>query len=1299
MSQVPKNPLTLRTSPRLDFPVFEDPTLRRFRLEDEAALEPGFLDLFAAGVNQEWVPFAALRYLRKGLAADDDPEYPGFSQLPKETQDALVEGIPVDQRHPIQMAFSLRQAELISSNLRRLFEAEQMLNDAGAVGLVARLAAALTDPFAIAVGVTTGGMGNVLAKAKLGRKLTILASAPTRGRRALKSGLIAGAENLGIEAALLIDNPTKSPTDLLFAFAAGGTLGGGASILTGRTLAKTQRAAQRFTENILALDAQKIAQETGTTLTQRGAALLAEYSGTKKGEDLFASVLHAAGLDPDDMKFYLDILKEGDGDLDAALGKLVSAIPDAPLPQKIGMTAEQAVKISFARAAAAGRSLTADDVGKLVREFGVAGAAPDASELSLAERVRLEEAAGEEVNIILPKDKVTMGDHPKRDQEATITSIDVEGGTYFATDQDGNEFSFGANQASRAGKMLGEPQDISALIDPTDVDLGKISKPPPPRDPAEAGDVSFFGRSSAILGRGLNAVAISMAGRLVRNPAASVRRLVSILAQNAIPQKGLVQAETASEGAFRHSQVRLGRFWSEARPAYNDWAKGQNLSFFEKRVKTNKFDEFFNEVGKAVRRAVGEYSENVHINQVADHIREQMKEMLIFGQRHGVKGLEQVEVNPNYLPRIWSIEKIHSLDQTKGAEWFVGALTKALLDANPTLKEDLAKKWARGMNLIIRNTDKYTDLQRSQIFNSEATELMREAMSDAGMAAGDVESIMRLVAPRKSATEGTSRAKKRNYLNETTEYEGTSLEEAMENNAATLMTLYSKQIVGASMMSKVLQEMSRVTGREMVTTGRLMDFLGKEMTEAGMSDTARNSAVGKIETMIRSIEGKRIHSATKHSELLANLRAYNFLRVGGQFGIAQLPEFGSIFGTVGLGAIVRQMPAFGQALKLSREGKVSNQLIHEWEAIIGAGTNWKNSEVLSRVDVDGQLNEMGKTANRALRRLGRGMGAANFMTPITTMQERMVINVVSQAFFDRAVRGRSFGKARLASLGLTEEDGRKIVSAIRKYASRQDSAVGGPRLVRVNFDQWGTLAADAAEELDEIEAASRLIGAVQRWSGRAVQKNDIGNLSYWMTTDSGRIISQFKTFGLVAWDKQFLARTAMVMDGLNMREPELAYHSFMEATLSSGFAAMAYSLRTYTNSFGRDDREEFLKDALSPKKLAIAAVQQSAWASFLPDIADNIFWMAGQEESVFTNRTSGLPTVARTGALLANPSFDMITGLGKFAHAASTTAWGDDFTKAEYKNAVKLIPGIRLTHMITIADLVAGERGLDLPDE
>ena len=77
-------------------------------------------------------------------------------------------------------------------------------------------------------------------------------------------------------------------------------------------------------------------------------------------------------------------------------------------------------------------------------------------------------------------------------------------------------------------------------------------------------------------------------------------------------------------------------------------------------------------------------------------------------------------------------------------------------------------------------------------------------------------------------------------------------------------------------------------------------------------------------------------------------------------------------------------------------------------------------------------------------------------------------------------------------------------------------------------------------------------------------------LNVHMTSTLGKIITQFRTFMLVSYSKQFLH---------NIKRNDFAAYSAM--MYSTFFAGLSYTAQMRANAIGREDKEEFLKERLS----------------------------------------------------------------------------------------------------------------------
>ncbi len=167
-----------------------------------------------------------------------------------------------------------------------------------------------------------------------------------------------------------------------------------------------------------------------------------------------------------------------------------------------------------------------------------------------------------------------------------------------------------------------------------------------------------------------------------------------------------------------------------------------------------------------------------------------------------------------------------------------------------------------------------------------------------------------------------------------------------------------------------------------------------------------------------------------------------------------------------------------------------------------------------------------------------------------------------------------------------------------KYADSSSEFVGD-----FNLNDWDDPKARDVWEL-----------GMKRRVGEIVQSNNVGNLPGWAFSDFGQMFAQFRTFTLAAFPKQLL--NTMSYGDLQ------AVYTMM---LNSVFAATGYAAQKTVSAVGRDDADEFRERYITPEKMALAAWERSAWASFTPIAGDVLSFMAtGEVMSPYSKRSTGL---------------------------------------------------------------------------
>ena len=264
---------------------------------------------------------------------------------------------------------------------------------------------------------------------------------------------------------------------------------------------------------------------------------------------------------------------------------------------------------------------------------------------------------------------------------------------------------------------------------------------------------------------------------------------------------------------------------------------------------------------------------------------------------------------------------------------------------------------------------------------------------------------------------------------------------------------------------------------------------------------------------------------------------------------------------------------------------------------------------------------------------------------------------------------------------LDQEEANLVFKYMKKHATLENSFLFRTKKLRqVNLEEWGQTAEGAK--------ARDILGiAVARWTRRAIQQNDLGNLSRFMTKEYGKVVVQFRTFMVVSHAKQLLHNVAM----RDMR----AFQAMMYSSISAG---LAYPAQQNIQMIGLSDKEkrERKEERLSASAIAKATFARSSYAAFIPGGIDTAFDIYGADPFFANYRSSGLDSNFLTG----NPSYQILFGATGAENALKTvvrTGLNPDYQMSRGK-ARSLLTALPFSNAIGIQNAIriATE---DLPTE
>ena len=739
-----------------------------------------------------------------------------------------------------------------------------------------------------------------------------------------------------------------------------------------------------------------------------------------------------------------------------------------------------------------------------------------------------------------------------------------------------------------------------------------------------------------------------MVGQLKSSKIGTVRALADILAEDAV-----------SGGQFTADLIKTtdtkaisSRFYRVYESAFKSWAKDNGKNWIAQNYGTSRKD-----FGRLVADEVElpGSTTNQGVIDAANAFRKEMLTMLKKGKDANLRGFDDIPENPTYFAHLWDAKKFREIRSKYGSKVVPKLLAQGLLRANPDMSRELAEKIGKNMAKNIVKRDMGMDSGLSRLFSTSNREVLKEILEEEELLRGaDIESLLNQIHTKPET--GLPRTRRRlNFDVETsiTERGDTlSIKDLMNRDTEEVFNVYVNQVVGKTALAK----------KGIVSDSdfkKRLDIIQEEADELGIDPKAD---IEKLDVLYQIISGRpspKIADPTSLGPRMARLLMdYSFIRVMNQVGFAQVAELGNAVSIDGITGLLRVMPEFKSMLKRTRSGEIEDSVINDIEAFTGIGADRLIHNATNRFDPEdvlarGQGGGFSNFVDRAsafVQPLKRVTADLSGMAQITLALERASARIATQQLVDLSFGIKSMNFARLSkgtrqqdiarrmqSLGLDEAMSQRVFDQIRENAVLAPSAFFGRsrKVRRINLENWA----------DE-EARDAFIYSISRWTRQSIQQNDVGNLNVHMTGTLGKILTQFRTFMLVSYSKQFL-------HNINRRD----FAAFSAMMYSCLFGGLSYTLQTHVNAIGRDDKNKFLDERLSIEELGKAAFQRAGWASLFPALIDTGMSFAGEDPYFAYGRSTGLAS----GVLRGIPLVDLVDNVGKVIYGGSRAMFNDEY--------------------------------------
>ena len=707
---------------------------------------------------------------------------------------------------------------------------------------------------------------------------------------------------------------------------------------------------------------------------------------------------------------------------------------------------------------------------------------------------------------------------------------------------------------------------------------------------------------------------------------------------------GAVNKISATEMATRIHRSKRDIF-SQIVAQRNKFANAEGLPGYAFFRRNEVYQNFYELVERAVRREGDSFidteiqgllpEQRAALKAARDFYRASTRKMLKDLKDAGIDAADDIDFNDFYVPRRIKSSVINNWTRTLGEDTLIDLIANSYLKGTRgrlTEKEarTLAKSYVLGIRRIAddnvvnfgrvssRNIDELEHYLRASGIDDKILADARAILEKRQKAGSNLSARGRTVSTEDA---GEFRADIDELYEEVvTDLNGNQftfrMEDLFESNVM-LYDQYLQMMSGRIAAAKVLDIRSDKDFRD-----RIEEIEADIQTLSDADQVSARSDLDRVDIMYRHLMGKSLRadeSNPTRNFLARLLMGYNYTLYMGQVGFAQVAELGNINAFFGTKAMYKQMPAL-RALKRDLEtGEiVEDQVMREIEAICGIGSEFHRfstyserytgtaGEVLGQQFSPGQQRVLG-----GLEKLKQATSVISGMTPITIWMQRLASKAAVQNIYDKAKRGFTPEDYRnFREMSLDKETADKLGDQLKKATVNERGVV-----LSTGLDNW-----DPQLREDFANMLSRL-------TYRVIQENDIGTMGMFMTSNVGKILTQFRTFMLVSWPKQTLH--------MAHRKDMMTFNAFMATTFLGGLAYLAQTGikgLTADDLTGEDGKWEL-------ENISKAAFQRSAYSSLFPGLIDTGLYLSGFDPQFSYGRSTGLAT----GLIDGSPTYQALS--------------------------------------------------------
>lgn len=516
------------------------------------------------------------------------------------------------------------------------------------------------------------------------------------------------------------------------------------------------------------------------------------------------------------------------------------------------------------------------------------------------------------------------------------------------------------------------------------------------------------------------------------------------------------------------------------------------------------------------------------------------------------------------------------------------------------------------------------------------------------------------------------------------------VEDFLERDVLNLASVYTHQMTHLFAISRI----GELMGVNMDGSGTRLEGVNaivRHVEEAaklrGLKPEQYAKDLERATSLLKHAAGIPEHDTTTATRTLDTLRNLAIFKTMGNVGSAinnVVELLGDATATLGFWNVVTQIwPSIKDVYTLARQRQLSPETAREL-ADLGAIMERYITRYMPRIgeSID---NPIGRTAVELgatrLARLSMDASLQSFGQDVSVLATaRAMVRKWEQI----AASGQGFSEKRLGLMTLDKADEARIIEQIKAHSIGGD----GKPLYENGVRRKGVEFGDLNEQAWDVDTRQTFFQARQHTNRTLIQQGNATALAQWMTTPTGKVLSQLRGFSFQGHANKFLSE-------LQVRD-EITAKKVIYGTTAAG---LAYIGRTYMDAAFQKDKEAFLERRLSTKNIALAAYSRASYAALFPTAFDGVYADILRNEGVFSQfRPSG----TKGGALLGTPLVQTALDIGLpgdparvFRAMYHAVAPGKTFSRQDY-DALK--SGSMLPDILNLRKL-ADQYAKDLPAE